>query len=51
VNYLTFQIGAVAAALRDLSVPATLAATHAAYRAETPLPASLREELADDLSQ
>ena len=52
VNYLTFQLGPDAAAkLRDASAPATLAATHSAYRAETALPAALRDELADDLSQ
>jgi hypothetical protein len=52
VNYLTFQLGAGAAAqLADRGVPAMLVATHALYRAEAALPVALREELADDLSQ
>ena len=52
VNYLTFQLGAGAAErLSDNGVPAMLAATHPLYRAEAALPAALREELADDLSQ
>jgi hypothetical protein len=51
VNYLSFELGADAAtSLRDASTPATLLATHAAYRAEAPLTPALRQELADDLS-
>ena len=51
VNYLTFDVGAEAAArLSDASVPAALVATHAAYAAETPLSPALRAELADDLT-
>jgi hypothetical protein len=50
VNYLTFDVGADAAAsLRDSSTPAALVISHPDYPLEQALPGSLREELASDL--
>ncbi|MFW5921300.1 MAG: DUF3501 family protein [Polyangiales bacterium] len=51
VNYVRFEVGDVAGALRDESQHATLEVDHPAYRATTDLPMATRKALADDLDE
>ena len=50
VNYLTFAVGDVAEQLRDASIPASFVVTHSDYEQTVELPASLRQALANDLT-